>query len=103
MVTAVLLAVVFGFEAVASFFVKRWSAGGPIEHLAAGIILYGASVVTWAYALKRIELYRAVLYYAVGSAVLYMVIGHFGYDEHINRNQGIGAALGLASLVLLSM
>ena len=98
-----LLTLVFLCEIIGSFFIKRWVAGSPVPFVVLGVGFYALSTTIWAYALKYIQLWRAVFIYGVGSAVLFFIIGTVFYHEPYLPRQAAGALFGIIALILLGL
>lgn len=90
------------FEALADYLSKEWSLHrGAVRWLVA-ISAYVVANIFWLSALKHGSgLTRGAMIFAVGSAVVAVIIGLALYKEAVTKTQLAGVALGLVALILI--
>lgn len=90
-------------EGLADIFSKEYSLKPSIWRWCAAIACYVFANVAWLYSIKNGSgLVRGANIFAVAQGILATVIGYSIYKEAISKTQGLGLALGIVSLILIT-
>ena len=104
----VLLLIVIGLASLAS--VADWllkiASGEPkpftTKWFVLGFIVYSSAAFGWVYVMQHMKLASIGIAFAVTNVLLLSLIGLFFFSETLSWVEGLGMALGLISLLLLS-
>jgi drug/metabolite transporter (DMT)-like permease len=105
-VTLVFLAFVTVAALVESFadaLFEKWSLVGKGYLLVAGLVIYAVSSAFWAYSLKYQTLSKGIVMFNVVNILLGVLIGVLYFKEVLTGTNIAGIALGIASVILLSI
>lgn len=92
------------FEALADVFSKKYSLSGTWQMWAAAIGAYIIANAFWLMAIRRGSgLARGAVLFAVGSALVAVIIGLLWYKEPVTHLQLAGIFVGLVAVVLFAL
>lgn len=80
---------------------KRAGMGPSAHWFAAGLVAYAATSFGWFLLLRGRSLLSVGTLYPVANAIGLMVLGVLVFHERMGLREGLGLALGVASMVLL--
>ncbi len=95
----ILLAV--GLEVVADVLFKKWAIENRNLLLFAGLALYFAGTIFWAFSLKYESLSKAISVFTVLNLVAIILIGALYFKEDISALQKAGIMLGVISVFIM--
>jgi multidrug transporter EmrE-like cation transporter len=91
------------FEILADFLFKKWTLMNNRLFLAFGILSYLVSTVIWAFSLREESLSKAIAMFTILSLILIVLMGVFVFNEHLSGWNILGIALGVVSIILISI
>lgn len=98
----VALAFLVVFEAIADIFSKEYSLQGTQKYWALATVVYLVANIFWLYSIRNGSgLARGAVLFALGSAIVAIIIGFFMYNEEVGRVELIGILLGILSISLI--
>ncbi len=90
-------------EVVADVLFKKWSIENKNIILFAGLALYSAGTIFWAFSLKFEFLSKAVSVFTVLNLVVVALAGIIIFGENLSLANKIGICLGIASIILIEI
>lgn len=66
-----------------------------------GFIVYSSVAIGWVFVMQHMKLASIGIAFAVTNVILLGLVGYFFFQESLSMREGLGIALGLASLLLL--
>lgn len=90
-------------ESFADALFEKWSLVGRGYLIVSGLLIYALSSVFWAYSLKYETLSKGVVMFNVVNILLGVIIGVLYFKEVLSPINIAGIALGVASVILLSL
>ena len=91
------------FEVLGDFLFKKWVLVDQKWFLIVGIVAYLISTVIWAFSLKTESLSKAIAIFTVLSIIIVDLMGVYVFKEHLSTLNVTGIALGVVSIILVSL
>lgn len=93
-----------GFECIADYFIKKWSLTLNSRYFLSSLLMYNLMLLSWTaivFKTKEISLVGTIWLLLCHLGLIFVGIGIF--QEPITMKQGIGIALAMIALVLISI